>query len=411
MPVLANIGELASCRAEGGQGALHAIREAALVWEGERILWLGEERALPEAYQALPRWDAGGKLVVPGLIDCHTHLGFGGFRADEFARRIAGESYLEIAQKGGGIASTMRATRAASRDELVARALPMLREMAALGVTTLEAKSGYGLTLEDELKQLEALRRLGAAQPLEIVPTLLAAHVVPPEYRERREDYVALIVDQLIPRVAQAGLARFCDAFVEQGAFTLDEARRILSCASAHGLGVKLHADQLHAGGGAELAAELGATSADHLEHSTEAALAALAAGGVVAVNLPLAALYTFEAPFAARGAIERGVAVAVATDFNPGSAPSYHLPLALLLACTRSRMTPAEALKGATLYAARALGLEARLGSLEPGKQADFALIDAPDVMHWLYHFRPTLALLTVKRGLPIHGAPTVRA
>ncbi len=407
MPVLSNIAELATCRAEGGQGSVNAIADAALVWEGERIVWVGEERALPEAYRALERWDAGRKLVVPGLVDCHMHLVFGGFRADEFARRVAGESYLEIAQKGGGIASTVRATRAASREQLVERALPMLREMAALGVTTVEAKSGYGLSVADELKQLEALRELGRLQPLEILPTLLAAHVVPREYVQERARYVELIVDQLIPEVARQGLARFCDAFVEQGAFTLEEARRILSCAAAHGLGIKLHADQLHAGGGAELAAELDAVSADHVEHSSEAALRALAARGVVAVNLPLAALYTFEQPFAARRALAHGVSVAVATDFNPGSAPSYHLPLALLLACTRSRMTPHEALMGATLYAARALRLEERVGSLEPGKQADFALLDAPDVLHWLYHFRPTLALLTVKKGTPIHGAP----
>ncbi len=406
MPVLANIAELATCRAEGGQGDVHAIADAALVWEGERIVWVGEERALPEPYRALERWDAGRKLVIPGLVDCHTHLVFGGSRADEFARRIAGESYLEIAKKGGGIAATVRATRAASRAELVERAFPVLREMAALGVTTIEAKSGYGLTVADELKQLEAVRELAALQPLEIVPTLLAAHVVPREYAQERARYVALIIEELLPEVARQGLARFCDAFVEETAFTLDEARAILGAAGAHGLLVKLHADQLHAGGGAELAAELGAQSADHLEHASESALRALADRGVVAVNLPLAALYTFAAPFDARRARACGLSVAVATDYNPGSAPSYHLPLALLLACTRSRMTPHEALRGATLYAARALALDHRIGSLEPGKQADFALLDAPDVLHWLYHFRPSLALCTVKKGALVHGA-----
>jgi imidazolonepropionase len=404
MPVLVNIGELCACRDEGGQADVHAIADAALVWEGERIAWVGPERELPERYQQMERRDAQRKLVTPGLVDCHTHLVFGGFREAEFARRIAGESYLQIARSGGGIRATVEATRAATRAQLVDKALPVLREMASLGVTTVEAKSGYGLSFDDELKLLEAIAELGARQPLQLVPTLLAAHVVPPEFAHDRAAYVRLVIDRLIPEVARRKLASFCDVFVEETAFTLDEARAILEAGLRHGLAAKLHADQLSAGGGAELAAELGAHSADHLEHASDAGLARLAERGVVAVALPLAALYTFETALAARRLLERGVRVAVATDFNPGSAPSYHLPMALLLACTLSRLTPHEALKGATLYAARALGLDARLGSLEAGKQADFAVHDAPSANHWLYQFRGAQALLTVKRGQVVH-------
>jgi imidazolonepropionase len=404
MPVLANIGELCACRDEGGQGDVQPIAEAALVWEGETIKWVGPERELPAEYACHEKRDAGGRLVTPGLVDCHTHLVFGGFREGEFARRIAGESYLDIACSGGGIRSTVRATRAASRAELVEKALPVLREMASLGVTTVEAKSGYGLTTDDELKLLEAIAELAQKQPLELVPTLLAAHIVPPEFTDDRAGYVKLVVDRIIPEVGRRRLARFCDVFVEQTAFTLDEARLVLTAGLAHGLAAKLHADQLSQGGGAQLAAELGARSADHLEHASDEALARMAAAGVVAVTLPLASLYTFEPALACRRVIAHGVRVAVATDYNPGSAPSYHLPLALLLACTLSRLTPHEALKGATLYAARAVGLEHAIGSLEPGKQADFVVHDAPTANHWLYQFRGAPARLTVKRGMVVH-------
>jgi imidazolonepropionase len=404
MPLLTNIGELCTCRADGGQGALHAIADAALVWEGERIAWLGAARDLPEHYRGFERYDAGGKLVTPGLIDCHTHLVFGGFREREFARRIAGESYLEIARSGGGIRETVRATRAASRAELVDKALPVLAEMAKLGVTTVEVKSGYGLSYDDELKLLEAVAELQTRQALTLVPTLLAAHIVPPEYAQDRAGYVRMLVERLIPEVAQRKLAAFCDVFVEQTAFSLAEAREILEAGLRHGLRPKLHADQLSDGGGALLAAELGAASADHLEHASDQALARMAERGVVAVSLPLASLYTFERALAARRLLDHGVHVAVATDYNPGSAPSYHLPLALLLACTLSRLTPHEALKGATSYAAEALGLADSVGSLEPGKQADFVLHDAPSANHWLYQFRGAPALLTVKRGQLVH-------
>jgi imidazolonepropionase len=400
MRALANIGQLATCRAEGGQGDIHVIPDAALVWDEGVIRWVGPERELPGDYRPVERIDAGGRLVTPGLVDCHTHLAFAGWRADEFERRILGRSYLEIARSGGGILSTVRQTRAASEDELVARAAGFLEQMLALGVTTVECKSGYGLDHDTELKLLRVYRRLAREQPVRLVSTFLGAHTIAPEFQDTRTGYVDLLVSRLIPAVAKEKLADCCDVFLEQSAFTADEARRILQAGQAVGMAAKLHADQLSAGGGAELAAELGALSADHLECISDGGIAALAEAGVVAVSLPLAALYLGHAPMPARRLIQAGVPVAVATDFNPGTAPSYHLPLALTLACTLQRMTPAEALKGATLYAARAVGRERAVGSLEPGKLADLALIDAPDVNQWLYHFRPNACMMTMVGG-----------
>jgi imidazolonepropionase len=401
MKVLANIGQLATCAAEGGQGDIHRIADAAMAWAHGLIKWVGPARELPAEYREAERIDAEGRLVIPGLIDCHTHLAFGGWRAGEFEQRIRGRSYQEIAQAGGGIAATVRQTREATEQQLVDRAGHFLDAMLALGVTTVECKSGYGLSEEAEHKLLRVYRRLAREQPVRLVPTFLGAHVVPAEFRDRRAAYVDLLVTRLIPEVAREKLAVACDVFLDESAFSVDEARRILRAGQQCGLAVKLHADQLTSGGGAELAAELGALSADHLEHISERGVAALARAGVVAVSLPLASLYLGQTPLPARRLIDAGVAVAVATDFNPGTAPSYHLPLALTLACTLQRMTPSEALKGATLYAARAVGLERSLGSLEPGKAADFAVVDAPDVNHWLYHFRPNACTMTTVAGI----------
>jgi imidazolonepropionase len=407
MKLIENIAQLATCRAEGGQGEVHPIADAAMVWAGATIRWVGPRRELPAEYGAAERVDAGGGLVIPGLVDCHTHLAFGGWRAEEFTQRIQGASYLDIARAGGGIARTVRLTREAGEDALYQRARGFVREMIALGVTTIECKSGYGLDREHELELLRVYRRLAETEPVGIVATFLGAHLVPPEYRERREAYVALLVDELIPAVAAERLAACCDVFVEESAFTVDEARRILLAGRSAGLGLKLHADQLTSSGGAELAAEVGALSADHLEHASPAGIEAMAAAGVVAVSLPIASLYLGQPPMPARRFIDAGVPVAVATDFNPGSAPSYHLPLALTLACTLQRMTPPEALKGVTSVAARALGLGARTGSLAPGMAADFAVMDAPDVDHWLYHFRPNACRLTVQQGRAVWRAP----
>ncbi len=405
MPVLRNIGVLATCRSPGGQGEIHPIPGAALAWQDGEIRWAGPQDELPAEYSTEEPWDAGGRLVVPGLVDCHTHLCFAGWRADEFEGRILGRSYLEIAEAGGGILSTVRATREASEAELLGRARAFLARMVQLGVTTVEGKSGYGLSIDEELKQLRVYARLAEEGPAHIVPTLLAAHVVPPEYREDREAYLRLIIDELIPRVAEEGLARCCDVFVEESAFTRREARLILEAGRAAGLLPKLHADQLTDGGGARLAAEVGAVSADHLELISDEGVQALADAGVVAVSLPIATLYLNRRPMPARRLIDAGVPVAVSTDFNPGSAPSYHLPFALTLACNLQRMTPAEVLKGGTLYAARAVGMEDRVGSLEPSKAADFAVIDSPSVDHWMYHFQPNACVLTVVGGSAAAG------
>lgn len=406
MPVLVDIGQLASPVPGAPQGELRVIDDAALAWRGREVAWLGPRRDLPHDFDADPRCSARGRLVVPGLVDCHTHLAFAGWRAGEFEQRLLGRSYVDIARAGGGIQQTVTLTRAATEDALVARCLGHLRGMAALGVTTVECKSGYGLDVDHELRLLGVYRRLAAAQPLGIVPTLLGAHVVPADYRDRRADYVSLVADRLVPAAAREGLAEFCDVFVEEAAFSVGEARRIFASAAAHGLGAKLHADQLSDGGGAALAADVRAVSADHLEHVSADGIARLAAAGVVAVSLPLATLYLGQRPLPARDLLTAGVPVAVATDFNPGTAPSYHLPLAMMLACTLQRMTPREVLAGATTVAARALGRAHRIGALEPGYAADVAVIDAPDVDHWLYHFQPNACLAAWAGGVQIHDA-----
>lgn len=400
MPVLTNIRTLYTCPPDAAQHEVGAIDDAALVWRGGTIAWAGPAAALPGEYAGEQRLDAGGALVVPGLVDCHTHLAFGGWRADEFEMRCRGDSYLDIAKAGGGIARTVAQTREATEDDLHARCCGFLRGMAALGVTTVECKSGYGLDVDNELKQLRVYRRLAEESPLTIVPTFLGAHIVPPEYRNDRAAYLRLLTDELIPRVAEEKLARFCDVFVEETAYSADEARTILDAARRHGLRAKLHADQLSDSGGGALAAEFDAASADHLEYVSDEGIRAMADRGVVAVSLPIATTYLRQKPLDGRRLIDAGVPVAVATDFNPGSAPSFHLPLAMTLACIEQGMTPAESLHGVTAVAARAVGMENRKGSLVPGRDADFALIDAPLLNHWLYHFTANACRATWAAG-----------
>jgi imidazolonepropionase len=400
MPVLRNISQLATCPPGNAQQDAGLISQAALAWRDGIVRWVGRYCDLPAAFSSEEVIDCERRLVVPGLVDCHTHLCFGGWRGDEFEARLQGATYQDIAAAGGGITRTVAATRGASIGELQRKATAALDAMLRLGVTTVECKSGYGLDEANELKQLEVYRRLNGDHPVDLVPTFLGAHVIPPEHRQRPDRYVGMLCETLIPRVGRLGLARFCDVFVEDGAYSVEEARKILRAAQAHGLGLKVHADQLSPGGGAQLAAEMGAVSAEHLEYVTPEGIVALAASGTVAVSLPLASLYLGERYLPARSLLAAGVPVAVATDFNPGSAPSFHLPLAMTLACINQSMTPQEALMGATTVAARAVSLQERAGSLLPGYPADLAIIDAPSLNHWLYHFVPNACVGVLKNG-----------
>lgn len=400
MPVLKNISILYTCKDDGLQHDIHPIKQAALVWKDNLIEWVGHEAEIPEIYLSEDVYDAKGKIVIPGLVECHTHLAFGGWRADEFEMKALGKPYIEIAKAGGGILSTMKHTREASADELAEKCLTHLAEMKKLGITTVECKSGYGLNVEDELKLLYVFRTLDALQPLDIIPTFLGAHTYPPEFKEKKQHYEEMIINEMIPHIAEQELARFCDIFVEETAFGLDSARKILTAGKKYGLIPKLHADQLTSGGGAELAAEMQAASADHLEYISDTGIQKMKEANVVAVTLPLATFYLRQHPAPARKMIDSGLDVAVSTDFNPGSAPSYHLPLAMSMACVLQYMSPAEVLKGATIKAAKAIRMHHQCGSIEKGKNADFALIDAQHVNQWLYHFKPNACTTTWKDG-----------
>jgi imidazolonepropionase len=333
--------------------------------------------------------DAGGRVVMPGFVDAHTHLVFAGNRAAEFEQRCAGATYREIAVAGGGIRATVRATRAATEDELFKAGRQHAEWMLRSGTTTAEVKSGYGLSLDDELKMLRVIRRLNDSGPLRLVPTFLGAHEVPDEYRGRPSDYLDLIVNEMLPRIAAEHLAEYCDAFCEEGVFTVEETRSVFEVARKRGLGLRLHADQLSNAGGARLAAEFHAATADHLEQTDAAGIAALVAAGVQPVLLPgsVFALGLHRYPDA-RAMIDAGLAVVLATDFNPGSSPTPSMPLILFLACTQMKMTPAEAIAAATINAAHSLGRGSSVGSLEPGKLADFVIHDCADyreVVYWV--------------------------
>ena len=383
------------------------LDDGALAWRDGRIAWVGAGCDLPREFDDLrdDAIDAHGALVTPGLIDCHTHLVFAGSRADEFERRLQGESYDAIAASGGGILATVRATRAAGETALLAAALPRARALIADGVTTLEIKSGYGLDLAAELGMLRVARRLGETLGIGVRTTLLALHALPPEFAHDRNGWVDFACDTLLPAVTRAGLADAVDAFCEGIAFTPAEVRRLFAAARALGLPVKLHADQLSATGGAALAAEFGALSADHLEYSDAAGVAALAAAGTVAVLLP-GAFYTLGEtrlpPVAALRA--HGIPIAVATDLNPGTSPLASLRLAMNMACTLFRLTPTEALRGATVNAARALGLADR-GRLAPGLRADLVLWDSATPAELAYWIAGPRARQVIAGGHRIDG------
>jgi imidazolonepropionase len=367
---------------------LAVVNDAALLVEDGRIVAASpyaeiRSKIPPQAVII----DAEGHCVTPGFVDAHTHLVFAGNRADEFEQRIAGASYQQIAAQGGGILRTVRMTRAASEDELLAAARRHRDWMLRAGTTTIEAKSGYGLERETELRMLRVLARLDAEGPARIVSTLLAAHMVPPEFDGRREEYLRWIAEELIPEVCAERLATFCDAFCDDHALSVDESRRVLAAARRHGMRLRVHAEQFRPGTGAALAAELGAATADHLEAATGETLGLLQKAGVQPVLLPgsVFALGREQYP-PARKMIELGLAIVLATDFNPGSSPVASMPFILSLACLQMRLTPSEALMAATLNAAHSLGLGDRLGSLEAGKEADFLIHEFSDYRELAY-------------------------
>lgn len=374
---------------------------ALLVREGliEKVGGREEIEPLIDADCAV--FDAGGRVLTPGFVDAHAHPVFAGDRADEFEKRAAGVSYQEIAAAGGGIRSTVRRTRAATEEELFTVALRRERWFLRTGTTTVEAKSGYGLSTEDELKMLRVVRRLNMEGTLNYVPTFLGAHEVPDEYRGRREEYVALVTEEMLPRVVAEGLAEFCDVFCEERVFTVEESRRVLEAARTRGLGLRVHADQLTRGGGALLAASLRAQSADHLEHTDAEGIAALKASGVQPVLLPgsVYALGASRYP-AARAMIDEGLAVVLATDFNPGSSPTPSMTMVLSLASTHMRMTPAEGLTAATVNAAYSLNRGDASGTLEAGKRADFVVQDCADYRELAYFFGVEHAYATYVGG-----------
>ena len=405
-----------TCASPGGPKRGAALRDVGPIADGAlaihqgRIVAVGPSDDLRRAYRADQELDAAGRAVCPGFVDPHTHLVYAGDRADEFEQRIGGATYEEIMAAGGGIVSTMRATRAASVEQLAVESRARLAQMLALGTTTAEVKSGYGLELAAELRQLAAIAALDAAQPIDLVPTFLAAHAIPPEYAGRADAYIDLVISEMLPAAlawyrgshfAAAGVPFFVDVFCERGAFDLAQSRRVLEAARALGLPLKAHVDEFSALGGLELALELGAVSVDHLDVTGTAGIALLAQSPTIGVVIPAVTFNLGGSHFAdARAIIDAGAALALTTDINPGSAPCPSLPLVMAIACRYQRLLPAEALNAATLNAAHAVGLGERIGSLEPGKQADVLILEAADYRHLAYEFGGNPVAQVIKRG-----------
>jgi imidazolonepropionase len=418
--LVTDIGQLVTVRGAdaprtgGAMSELGIVESGAIAALGGRIVALGSESEVLDTVSAGPgtaELDAGGRVVTPGLVDPHTHAVFARTRENEFAMRVEGRSYEDIAEAGGGIRSSVRSVRQMSEDELFSRGAATLDRMMEFGTTTVEVKSGYGLSLEAELKMLRVIARLSELHALDVVPTFLGAHEFPDEYREDRDGYVSELTRRMIPAVARAKLARFCDVFCERGVFSVEQSRAVLLAAQEHGMASKLHADELSAFGGAELAAELSAVSADHLICASDEGLKAMADGGVVAVLLPGTTLSLGKREFArARFIIEAGGAIALATDCNPGSSMTESMQIIMALASMVMRMTPEEVLVAATINAASAVGMERSVGSLAVGKLCDLVLWEVDDYRAIPYHYGVNLAASVVKRGTVVstrgHGA-----
>lgn len=378
------------------------IQDGALIIEHDTIIALGTTAELLRTHNAqdMPVIDATGKCVLPGFIDAHTHFVFAGDRSEEFSWRLNGMRYLDIMERGGGIMNTVRSTRKATKEELVKLSQQRLDNMLAMGVTTIEGKSGYGLDLETERKQLEVMKELQQAHPVEIVPTFMGAHAIPPEYKGRSEEFVDYLIGQVLPVVAKSGLAAFCDVFCEQGVFSVAESRKLLLAAQNLGLRSKLHADEIVPLGGAELAAEIGAVSAEHLLHISAQGIERMAATKTVGVLLPATAISLRE-PFApARKMIDAGIPVALATDFNPGSCYTSSIPLVIALAALSMHMTPAEIITALTVNAAAAVGAADRIGSLEVGKQADIIMLEERSHLFLPYRVGMNIVDNVIKKG-----------
>ncbi len=408
--------QLVTCASPDGPRRGHGLADVGLIPDGAvavadgEIVGVGTSDDLLAEYTARETLDVSNKVVCPGFVDPHTHLVYAGDRVSEFEMRIQGATYVEIMQAGGGILSTTRATRAATVEELVAASRPRLDAMFALGTTTAEVKTGYGLDAESELTMFQAIAALDAAHPADLVPTFLGAHAVPPEYKGRTDDYLDLVIHTMLPQVVDwyqdsAFAARrtplFCDVFCEANVFDREQSRRVLQAGLVHGLPAKIHADEFKALGGVGLAVELGAVSADHLDVTPAAEIEVLAASPTIGVVLPAVNFNLGSTHYAdARGMIDAGVALALATDINPGSAPCPSMPLVMAIACRYQRLLPAEALNASTINAAYAIGLGDRIGSIEAGKQADLLVVDAPDYRHLAYQFGINLVERVIKRG-----------
>lgn len=386
------------------QGELAVIENGAVAVHDAKIIAVGstaEVLARVDSDAETKVIDAAGQVVLPGLVDPHTHVVFGGSREHELNLKLEGVPYLEILARGGGILNSVEATRAASEEELVAGGIKYCRQMLAQGTTTAEAKSGYGLSTEAEIKTLKAIKQVDAFQPVDLVPTFLGAHAVPKEYKGDADRYLDLVIDEMMPLVVEQNLARYCDVFCEEGVFSIEQSRRVLTAARNMGLGLKIHADEIVPLGGAELAAELGAVSADHLLVVSDEGIKRMAEEGVIAVILPGTSFYLREDHYApGRKMIEAGVPVALATDFNPGSSPNNNLQLIINIACLYLRMTPAEVINAITINAAHAVGRASEIGSLEKGKIADLAIFDAPNFDYLAYRYGTNLVSRVIKNG-----------